>query len=73
MAEHRYPKLHINLDIDDDGILTISRMNCSGRVFSLKEWNGQSLIDNICDCLRDYLKFPNEIVISKKGEHDGQV
>ncbi len=70
MAEYQYPKLHINLNIDDDGILTIGRTNCSWRAFSLKEWNGQSLIDNICDCLRDYLKFPNEILIREDKKYE---
>ncbi len=69
MAEHQYPKLHINLDINDDGILTITRTDCSGRIFSLKEWRGQPLIDNICYCLRDYLnKVPNGLGLNTEYE-----
>ena len=48
-------KTHIEIDIDGDDI-TICETNATGENYSLHDRNWPAVVDDICECLRDYLE-----------------
>lgn len=43
-----------------DGKLLINEDGCKGCAYNLGDWAGQTLVENVCDCLRNYLLYEEE-------------
>lgn len=52
--------LHIEIDVDKDGDMLIHEENCTGRHYHV-EGAVDDLINDITDCLADYLHYEEDI------------